>query len=224
MSTTGGSEIFHALTQALESAETMEWSDRKLYEKTLTIFGVSIAKIAKDEKEKIRVVNILHNMIDKIGDPYDKTSIIQHLGFQRHYAVQSVHKLLDVLKETDHDHVKKYTISALGDIKAIEALDEIKPYVVDEDCYLVKHSVEAIHAIDPEGFPVFFRERGMTEMKTRFEHCDSAFIWTLENLGVAAKEMQPFLMDKYQTMDEDDWRKDGLKRILDSMEQKTEIK
>jgi HEAT repeat protein len=211
-------DVFKALIQALDEARLKQWNDKKLYETALAALGVSISKVANTEKEKTEAVEILYGMIDEISDPYRKVSVIQHLGFQKERAARTAPKLLEVLKATDSYHVKQYTISALGDIKATDALEEIKPYIKDKNCYVVKHTVEAVQKIAPEGFPEFFRNMAMPEMKTRFESCRHQFIWALQALGPAAKDMKPFLVKKYKTTRETGWRKEDLKDAIDKLQ------
>jgi len=211
-------DVFKALVQALDEAKRKPWTDKPLSETTLAVLGVSISKVAYTENEKTGAVKVLYDMIDEISNPYRKVSVIQHLGFQKERATWTAPKLLELLKATDNYHIKQYTISALGDIKATEALEDIKSYLNDKNCYVVKHSIEAVHKIAPEEFPEFFRNKAMPEMKTRFESCRHQFIWALQTLGPAAKDMKPFLVKKYETMPDDNWTKGELKNVIESLQ------
>ena len=211
-------DVFNALHQEFNKANSKPWQDKKLRESTLAVLGVSISKVATTAKEKTEAVKILHHLIDEMNNPHNKVTVIQHLGFQRKFAKRSGPKLLAVLKTADSPYVQQYTLSALGDIKATEALDDIKPYVKDEKCYVVKHTVEAVHKIDPENFPEFFKTQAMPEMKKRFERCRHEFTWALQSIGPAAKEMKPFLVKQYQTIEDGHWLKGQLKNVIDALQ------
>lgn len=212
------SDVFKALIQALDEARLKQWDDKKLYETALTALGVSISKVANTEKEKTEAVEILYDMIDEISDPYRKVSVIQHLGFHKERAIRAAPKLLEVLKAADEYHVKQYTLSALGDIKATEALEDIKSYLKDENCYVVKHTIEAVYKIVPDRFPEFFRNKAMPEMKARFEKCQHQFVWALRTIGPAATNMKPFLIEKYEAMPADSWIREDLKGVIDKLQ------
>lgn len=216
----GDTRVFQALVGALNMTKKEQWEDTKLYETTLTALGTSIADVARTDKEKDETVNILHDLIDRISDPYNKVSIIQRLGFQRERARKFAPKILGILKGADHYHVKQYTLNALGDIKAAEALEDIKPYLKDENCYVVKSTVEAVYKIDPKGFKEFFKTQAMPEMKARYDNCQHEFIWSLQTIAPAAKDMEPFLVEKYKNMPQGDWRKGPLKTLLDTWHKK----
>ncbi len=211
-------DVFNALHQEFNKASDKQWQDKKLRESTLAILGVSISKVATTTKEKMEVVKILHNLIDEMHNSHNKVTVIQHLGFQGELARKSGPKLLTVLKTADSPYVQQYTLSALGDIKVTEALDQIKPYVKNKKCYVVKHTIEAVHKIDPEIFSEFFKTQAMPEMKRRFERCRHEFTWALQSIGPAAKEMKPFLIKQYETMEEGHWLKGQLKNAIDSLQ------
>jgi len=211
----GDVRVFKALVESLNMIQKEQWEDTKLYETTLTALGSSIAEVARTDKEKKETANILHDLIDKISNPYSKVSIIQRLGFQKEHARKFAPKILKVLKSSDHYHLKQYSLNALGDIKATEALADIKPYLKDKNCYVVKSTVEAVYKIDPEGFEDFFRTQAMPEMKARYDGCQHEFIWSLQTIGMPAKAIEPFLAKKYEAMPQDDWRRAPLKTLLD---------
>lgn len=110
--------------------------------------------------------------------------------------------MLEVLKSTN-DYHKNTIIEALGEIEAKEALEGIKSYIKDKDCYVVVSVIEAVYKIDPDGFSEFFKNKAMPEMKARFEKCYFQFALALSGLGPAAKDMKPFLLEKYKTAKDD---------------------
>lgn len=218
MVTRQDSNVFQALIRQLSLVNKKHWQDEELHEFTVMTLGVSIAKVASTAKEKHAAVDILLGMIGRIDNPYHKVSIIQHLGFLNQYASKASAKLVSILSASEHSHVKQYTLSALGDIKAVDEIDSIKPYVKDKSCYVVKHAIEAVYKITPEEFPSFFRAAVMPEMKARFEACQHEFIWTLQTLGPAAKALRPFLQERYKTLHDNSWLKGQLSNIISNLQ------
>lgn len=212
------SDVFKALVQELKEVKLKQWDDKKLYEKTLEDLGTSIARVANTEKEKIKAVEILYKMIDEISNPSGKASVIRQLGYQKELAVRAAPKLLKMLKTADDTSIINSTISALGNIKATGALEDIKSYLKHEDCWVVTQVIQSAHKIAPDKFPGFFRNKAMPEMKTRYESCDYQFDFALEALGPAAKDMKPFLVKRYKAMEEGAWRKDNLKSVIDKLQ------
>ncbi len=187
-------------------------------QKSLTVLTVSLAKIAQNDAQKQRIVRILLDVINIVDEPYDKTHLIQQLGFQKYLAHSSAPQLLKILKTSTHYHVKQYTLAALADVGAKEMIDDIKSYIHDENCYVMKQSMEAVFALDKVHFAGFFSKDMMPILKNHFDRCQFHIIWGLQTLGAAAKAIKPFLEEKYTTLQEGSWEKGQLKNVLKGME------
>ncbi len=211
-------EVFTAMEGLLRRLLKEKKADEKLHQRSLAAIGVSLAKIATTDAQKKQVVTLLAQAIDKVNEPYDKTSLIQHLGFQKHFAHSSAPQLLTILKASTHYHVKQYTLAALADVGAKEMLGDIKPYIHDENCYVMKQSMEAVFALDKAGFAEFFAQDMMPILQNHFDRCKFHIIWGLQTLGAATKAIKPFLEKKYATLQEGSWEKGQLKNILKGME------
>jgi len=207
-------DVFEALKQNMLDTKEQHWENKNEQLKTITYLVVSLSKFASTDYEKETSANLLDELIDKIDDPYQKVSVIQHLGFLSHYATKSIMKLRNILSSSNHDHVKKYTLSALADVHAIKALDEIKSYLKDRDCDVVRHSILATRKIDPEGFSSYLRNKVIYEIRSRFDQCQFEFIWAIQEIGEDAKELVPFLRNKYNKMNRETWHKKQLGEIL----------
>ncbi len=211
------SDAFKGLKKAFEKAISSEnKQDLKEYEGSIVSLSVSLAQVAGSEEEKKEVVDLVFPVLDDIHNPYWKVSVIQHLGFLKEHALKIAPKLIEELKKSDDYHVKQYMINALADIGAKDALEIIKSYLNDENCNVVSSTIEAVYKIDPQGFGDFFSVQAMPVMKGRFDQCGSNFIWGPQSIGAAAKDMGPFLKEKYENLQDNDWTKGLLKNLFDS--------
>lgn len=213
------SRVFGALREALTAAQKDPHPDRERQESLLYGFSRALAESAATEAEKDAAVDLLLALAASIENPYSKVGPIQHLGFMGGRAKKAAPAFLSILKGADSYHLKQYTILALGDIGAIEAQPVIEPYLHDKNCYVAQAAAQAVHKMNAAGFPVFFREKAMPAMKARFDACAAEFIWGLQAIGPAAREMEPFLKEKYAAMDDGDWKKQTLGTLLDSWRQ-----
>ncbi|TAL27139.1 MAG: hypothetical protein EPN97_18065 [Alphaproteobacteria bacterium] len=212
--------VFRALVEALEKARQAKDADARRRGATLANFARVLEEVAGTEAEKAETAELLGSMVDEVSDPYDKVGVIQNLGFMKGHARKAAPKLLAVLKEAESYHLKQYTIRALGDIGAVEAQAQIEPYLKDQDCYVAGSVLEAVYKMNPQGFPAFFREKGIPEVKSRFDKCAAEFVWSLQTVGKPAIEIEPFLAEKYASMDKSDWKRDTLKALLDALRYK----
>ena len=219
--TNSDSTVFKALIQELEEARLKEWKDANLYESTLATLGVAIARATSTDMERAKTADLLYEMLDQVSHPSRKSSIIRSLGRQKEYAKKAIPKLLETLKVADDDYVKSAAIVALGEVKAMEGLEHIKPYTKDMDCAIAINAIEAIYKIDAKKFSGVFRNEAVKQMKKRFESselfCKMHVVTALKTLGPAAKNMKPFLIEKYKAVSEDEWLGNELKGIIDAL-------
>lgn len=211
----GSSDIFRALVDALAVARRDPWPERDRQESLLWGFARAISTAPVTDTEKDEAVDILLALVDEIKNPYSRVGAIQHLGFMKERAKKAAPVFLKVLKDAGSYHLKQYTIIALGDIGASETQSAIEPYLNDENCYVASSTVQAVHKMNPAGFPAFYREKGMPMLKARFDKCAAEFTWGLQSIGPDAREIQPFITEKYNAMPEGDWKKSTLKTLLD---------
>ena len=213
------SRVYAALKAALERARKDPNPDKERQQSLLSAFARSLTQAATTEEEKDEAVDLLLELVDAIDNPYNKVGPIQHLGFQKARAKKAAPKFMQILTQTKSYHLKQYTLIALGDIGAEEAQPEIEPYLQDENCYVVVSTVQAIHKMNPDGFDTFFRYKGMPALQARFDKCTSEFTYGLQSIGKDASPMAPFLKQKHAAMEDGDWKKQSLERLLEMLEQ-----
>ena len=206
--------IFEALHQNLNDTREAHWDERLERIRTVTHLSVSLSKYAVTDYEKGITAQLLQDLIGKINDPYQKVSVIQQLGFLQHYATKAIAELREVLSASDHEHVKKYTMSALADLNATVALSEINSYLNDKNCGVSKHSILASRKIDPDGFNRYFKDKVMIEIKSRFDQCQLEYIMLIQELGEQMKPLIPFLKEKHKQIKTETWYKKQLGEIL----------
>jgi len=206
--------IFEALHQNLNDTIEAHWVDPIEKLRTVSHLSISLSKYAVTDYEKELTAQILQNLVSKINEPYQKVSVIQHLGFLKYHANKAIGELREVLRASEHEHVKKYTISALADLSATVALGEIKSYLNDQSCGVSQYSILASQKIDPKGFDGYLKNKVMTEFKSRFEQCQLEYIMVIQELGEQMKPLIPFLMERYKEMKSETWYKNQLGKIL----------
>jgi hypothetical protein len=140
------SVVFRALADALAKARVAgPDGDTQRHEFALSNLARALAETQNSAADKAETIEALSSMIFELADPYAKVGVIQHLGFQKQAASNAALLLLSVLRTADSDHVKQYTISAIGDIGALDLQPEVEPYLKDENCYVAGSTVEAVH-------------------------------------------------------------------------------
>jgi|TARA_R110002124_G_scaffold83894_5_gene219156 hypothetical protein len=211
------STVFAAIMTALEKTRQEAGGDIQAHQAIFTSMGRSLAATAATEEEKAQVVDTLLGMLDDIPEPYNKVTLIQHMGFQQARAGKAVPKLLEILKTAENYHLKQYLLLALGDIGAAETRDNIRPYLKDENCYVVGSAVTALYKIDTAAFPQLFAQEITPVIKTRFDKCSYELTNALQTIGSEAKSLKPFLAEKYQKMPESDWKKKQLGNVLEKL-------
>lgn len=211
------STTFAAIMAALEKTRAEAGGDIQTHQAIFTSMGRSLAATAATEEEKAQVVDTLLGMLDDIPDPYNKVTLIQHMGFQKARAGKAVPKLLEILKTAESYHLKQYLLLALGDIGAAETRDNIRPYLKDENCYVVQSAIIALYKIDTAAFPQLFTQEISPVFKARFDKCSYELTNALQTIGGEAKSLKPFLADKYQKMPDGDWKKKQLGDVLEKL-------
>jgi len=208
------SAAFVPILKALEKTRAEAGNDIQTYQRIFAALGQALAATAATAEEKAQVVDTLLALVDDIPDPYDKVSVIQHIGFQKEQAEKAVPKLLETLKAAKHDHLKRYALLALGDIGATEAAESIKPYLKDENCQVLTGAMTALYKIDAASFSQLFETEISPVVKTRFDKCSYELTSVLQSIGQTAKPLKVFLSGKYQAMPDSDWKKKGLGDVL----------
>ncbi|MEZ0259403.1 MAG: HEAT repeat domain-containing protein [Alphaproteobacteria bacterium] len=218
LSMAGRDAVSHkALVEALAGARKNPNADKKRQEGTIYAFARALAETQATLEQQAETVTLLTAMVDEVSDPYNRVGVIQHLGFQKEKARQAVPKLLEVLKTVDNDHLRQYTIHALGDIGAAEAQPAIAPYLNDKSCYVSSAVITAESKIDPAGFGAFLKQKAMPVLETRFDACAAEYSWGFQAVGKPAAPLEPFLAKKHAAMDNADWKKATLKNVLDML-------
>lgn len=210
------SAVFRALADTLATMrKTGPTGDAKQYESSLSNFADALAETQGSAADKAELVETLSSMIVEVSNESGKVGVIQRLGFQRQAARKAAPLLLYALRVADSDHVRQYTIRALADIGAIEAQSEIERYLDNEDCYVAGNTIEAVHKLNPAGFQVFFEQKALAEVKTRFDTCAFQFLMTLQAIGKDAKAAEPFIAEKYAATAPTDFNRERLKALLE---------
>lgn len=209
-----------ALMAALAGARKNPNPDKKRQEGTMYAFSRALAETQATPEQQAETVDMLLAMVDEVSDPYNRVGVIQHLGFQKDKAKKAVQRLLEILKSADNDHLRQYTIHALGDIGAPEALPAIAPYLNDKNCYVSSAVITAQSKIDPAGFAGFLQEKAMPVLETRFDACAAEYSWGFQSTGKAAAPLEHFLAKKHAAMGDGDWKKSTLKNVLDMLRAK----
>jgi hypothetical protein len=214
------SAVFRALADTLATVRKAgRAGDAQQHEMALSNFARALAETQSSAADKAETVETLSSMIVEVADPYAKVGVIQHLGFQGAAARKAAPLLLYALRVADSDHVRQYTMRALADIGAVEAEAEVEPHLKDENCYVAGSAIEAVHKMNPAGFPVFFAQKALPEMKTRFDECAYEFSQSLRAIGRDAKAAEPFIAEKYGALDPEDWKRETLKTLLEVFRQ-----
>lgn len=206
-----------ALVEALDALRKNPDSDRAQHERAIYAFSRALAETQANDAQQAETVDILTAMMDETNDRHSRVSVIQHLGFQKGKAAKAVPKLMAVLAAADNDHLRQYTIHALGDIGAAEALPVLAPYLNDKNCYVSSAVITAQSKIDPAGFEAFLKEKAMPVLETRFDACAAEYSWGFQSIGKAALPLEPFLAKKHAAMGEGDWKKSTVKSVLDML-------
>ncbi len=212
-----GENIFGTLVQEFEKVALKNWENKKLHERTISILGVSISKVAGSEEEKIKAAEILSRLMDRITDPHRRASIMKQLGYLGKYGIIAAPKLMQILKNTNDNSVKKNILSMLGNIKATKYLEDIKPFIKDKNCSVVQGAILAVHRIDSKNFPEFLKNNAMQEIKKRFDDCAFEILFVVTILGSDATAMKPFIIEKLKTMDDHSWQKSTLEYAVEAL-------
>jgi hypothetical protein len=212
----GDGVLFRALVTALQRTRTEPNPDAAAQETLLHAFARQLPGAAVTEADKDQAEELLRGLIAEIKEPWKRVAPVQELGMMGARAREAAPQLLQVLKTTDHYSLKETTILALADLGATEMRDDIEPYLKDEHCSVVGAVVQALWKMNKEGFDRFFVEKGMPEMNRRFDDCATLFVFALQNIVPAGRELEPVVAARYAAMADSLGTKDSVKRLLDS--------
>jgi hypothetical protein len=188
----GDGVLFRALVAALQRTRADPDPDAEKQEAALYAFARQLRGTAVTEADKDEAEVLLLWLAAEIKQPWRRVAPVQELGFMRERARDAAPQLLQVLKSTDHYSLKEYTITALADIGAVELQPEIELYLQ------------------------FFAEKGLPEMRSRFSPCATQFVFALQNIVPAGRELEPLVAAHYAALPDSVGTKDSVKRLLDS--------
>jgi hypothetical protein len=69
--------------------------------------------------------------------------------------------------------------------------------------------------MNPAGFPAFFVDKALPEMKARFAKCTFEFTLSLRTIGRDAKAAEPFIAERLAGTEIADWERETLKTLLE---------
>ena len=182
-------DVFNAL---LTTAKTEPDTDKEEHQYLLSSLVSAVSKTAETAEQKKEAFKMMFSTLDRL-DQYALVNVIQHIGFMGKDGASAAPKFIEILKNTEHNHVRQYTILSLGNIKSAEAVPAITPFIPHKNCYVSASVAEALYKIDTKESHAALNTQALPHMTKNFEKCAYEYTNISEQLKGSAKPLLPVL-------------------------------
>ncbi len=186
-------DVFNAL---LTAAKTEPDTDKEEHQYLLSSLVSAVSKTAETAEQKKEAFDMMIATLDRL-DKYALVNVIQHIGFMGHDGAAAAPKFIDILKNTEHNHVRQYTILSLGNIKSAEAVPAVTPFITHKNCYVSASVTEALYKIDTAESKTALNTHALPHMAKNFEKCTYEYTNILAQIKDSAEPLLPVL-EKHQ--------------------------